>query len=106
MPPPPPPPPQAANVRMAANTMALSTNSNLRRLRSNPSSDENASRLIAIAVPIPISAPGECWCRFGAMLDGAVVEIVSITLAVVIAEVKVMLVGDTLQVLSDGKPAH
>ena len=42
----------------------------------------------------------------GAMLDGAVVEIVSITLAVVIVEVKVMLVGETLQVLSDGNPAH
>ena len=86
--------------------MALSTNSNLRRLRSSPRSDESASRLIAIAVPIPIPAPGECGRRLGAMLDGAVVEIVSITLAVVIVEVKVMLVGETLQVLSDGNPAH
>ena len=56
--------------------MALSTNSNLRRLRSSPRSDESASRLIAIAVPIPIPAPGECGRRLGAMLDGAVVEIV------------------------------
>ena len=86
--------------------MALSTNSNLRRLRSSPSSDESASRLIAVAASIPIPAPGECGRRLGAMLDGAVVEIVSITLAVVIVEVKVMLVGETLQVLSDGNPAH
>ena len=93
-------------MKRAANTITLSTNSNLRRLHSSPSSDENASRLIAIAVPIPIPAPGECGLRLGAMLDGAVVEIVSITLAVVIVEVKVMLVGETLQVLSDGKLAH
>ncbi len=86
--------------------MALSTNSNLRRLRSSPSSDESVSRLIAVAASIPIPAPGKCGRRLGAMLDGAVVEIVSITLAVVIVEVKVMLVGETLQVLSDGKPAH
>ena len=86
--------------------MVLSTNSNLRRLRSSPSSDESASRLIAIAVLIPIPALGECGRRLGAMLDGAVVEIVSITLAVVIVEEKVMLAGDTPQLLSDGNPAH
>jgi hypothetical protein len=40
------------------------------------------------------------------MLDGAVVATVSMTLAVVTVELKVTLAGDTLQLLSDGKPVH
>jgi hypothetical protein len=40
------------------------------------------------------------------VLDGAIVETVSITLAVVIVELNVTLAGDTLHVLSDGKLAH
>jgi hypothetical protein len=39
-------------------------------------------------------------------LDGAVVETVSITVAIVTVELKVTLAGDTAQVLSDGKLVH
>jgi hypothetical protein len=44
--------------------------------------------------------------RLGATFDGAVVATVSMTLALVIVELKVTLAGDTLQLLSDGKPVH
>jgi hypothetical protein len=40
------------------------------------------------------------------MLDGAVVETVSITVAVVRVGLNVTLAGETLQLLSDGKPVH
>jgi hypothetical protein len=44
--------------------------------------------------------------RVAGTLDGARVETVSMTVAVVMVELKVMLAGDTAQVLSDGKLAH
>ncbi len=43
---------------------------------------------------------------FAGTLDGAVVETVSITVAVVTVELKVTLVGDTPQLLIDGSPVH
>jgi hypothetical protein len=44
--------------------------------------------------------------RLAGTLEAAVVETVSMTLVVVIVELKVTLAGDTAQVLSDGKLTH
>ena len=44
--------------------------------------------------------------RTAGTLDGARVDTVSMTVAVVTVELKVTLAGDTAQVLSDGKLAH
>ena len=69
-----------------------------------PSNDTNARS------PITNIVPGRLFVGLTPLLAGtleaAVVETVSMTLAVVIVELKVTLAGDTAQVLSDGKLTH
>jgi|HubBroStandDraft_2_1064218.scaffolds.fasta_scaffold809449_2 hypothetical protein len=69
-----------------------------------PSNDTNARSPITNIVPGRLF--GGLTPRLAGTLEAAVVETVSMTLAVVIVELKVTLAGDTAQVLSDGKLTH
>jgi hypothetical protein len=64
----------------------------------------NANRVIAIIVP-GRTTYGQFWTP-GVAAEEPVVEIVSVAVIVVVFEFRLMLVGDTLQVVFAGRPAH
>ena len=59
-----------------------------------------------VTAAVPVAGKTGCTRWLGATLDGAVVSTVSVTLAVVVVELNVTIVGETPQLLSVGSPVH